>query len=114
MIALERTTLGFRFESDLPLAEMKHVLSALKEDEEWAFGDSEWHGDYLGGSLTPEAVVRIYATKRSDLFNASLRLVTRAADENASAKLHQAERRFLDQILPAIQGRNVQQAVPVG
>jgi hypothetical protein len=113
MIVLERTTLDFRFESDLPLAGMKRALS-LAGKQEWIFGDSEWHGDYLGGSITPEAVARIYTTKRQDLFRVSLRFVTSAAEPNAEAKLREAERTLLDQVLPAIHARNIQPAEHMG
>ena len=113
MIALERTTLDFRFESDLPFSEMRRALSAATR-EEWIFGDSEWHGDYLGGNITPEAVARIYPTKRETLFHVCLRFVTNAAEPNAIAKLHQAERTLQDQILPAIQARNIVKVEPLG
>jgi hypothetical protein len=113
MIMLERTTLDFRFESDLPLAAMKRALS-VPGQQEWVFGDSEWHGDYLGGSITPEAVARIYPTKRPDLFRVSLRFVSSAAEPNASARLREAERTLLDQVLAAIQARNIQPAEPMG
>ena len=113
MIALERTTLDFRFESDLPLSEMKRALFAAT-GEDWVFGDSEWHGDYLGGSVTPEAVVRIYPTKRTTLFHVCLRFVTSAAETNAVARMRKAERTLLDRILPAIHSHNVAQAEPLG
>lgn len=57
--------------------------------------------------------LRIYRTKRPELFNASLRLVTRAADQYASAKLRESEQKLLCQILPAIQAHNVQPCEPV-
>ncbi len=113
MIALERTTLDFRFESDLLFSEMRRALSVATR-EEWILGDSEWHGDYLGGNITPEAVARIYPTKRSTLFHVCLRFVASSAEPNAVQKLHEAARTLLDRILPAIQARNVQQAEPLG
>lgn len=113
MIALERTTLDFRFESDLPLAGMKRALS-VPGQKEWVFGDSEWNGDYLGGNITPEAVARIYPTKRESLFHVTLRFVTGTAEPHAEANLREAERTLLDQILPAIQARNVQPAESMG
>jgi hypothetical protein len=113
MIALERTTLDFRFESNLPLAGMKSALSVPGQNE-WVFGDSEWHGDYLGGSITPEAVARIYPTKRQTLFHVTLRFVTGAAEPNAEAKLREAERTLLDQVLPAIHARNIQPTQSLG
>lgn len=113
MIALEKTTLDICFESDLPLSEMKRALS-VATSEEWVYGDSEWHGDYLGGTVTPEAVARIYPTKRRTLFHVNLRFVTSAAEPNAIAKLHEAERTFLDRILPAIHAHNIVQAEPLG
>ncbi|MGZ4843573.1 MAG: hypothetical protein ACXVK3_04605 [Candidatus Angelobacter sp.] len=113
MIALERTTLDFRFESDLSLVEMKRALS-VPGREEWVFGDSEWHGDYLGGSITPEAVARIYATRRTTLFHVSLRFVTSAAETNAVARMREAAQTLLGQILPAIHARNIKPVEPLG
>lgn len=77
-------------------------------------GDSEWHGDYLGDNITPEAVARIYPTKRRTLFHVCLRFVTSAAEPNAVQKLREAERTLLDRILPAIHARNIEQAEPLG
>ncbi|MBZ5533482.1 MAG: hypothetical protein LAO20_18795 [Acidobacteriia bacterium] len=105
--------MDFRFESDLPLAGMKRALS-VPGRHEWIFGDSEWHGDYLGGSITAEAVARIYPTKRQTLFHVSLRFVTGTGEPHAEAKLREAERALLDQVLPAIQARNAQPAEPLG
>lgn len=113
MIALERTTLDFRFESDLPFVEMKRALT-IATGEDWVYGDSEWYGDYLGGSITPEAVARIYPTKRTTLFHVCLRFVTSAAETNAVARMREAERTLLGQILPAIHAHNIQPAEPLG
>jgi hypothetical protein len=112
MAALERTTRGFTFQSDLSLAQMKQILEAGGK-QMWVSGDSEWHGDYLGGSLSPEAVARIYPVKIPGRFHVSLRFVIEAGDPNCNAKLLQAEWILLKQVLPAIEGRDAQPAEPL-
>lgn len=106
---LERTTRAFAFRSDLSLAQMKQLLDARRQ-RAWVFGDSEWHGDYLGGSISPEAIARIYATKSAGRFHVSLRFVAEAGDPNGRAGFLQAESILLQQILPAIEGRDIEPA----
>ncbi len=113
MTPLERTTLAFAFVSDLSLRQMKQILDARGLGA-WVFGDSEWYGDYLGGSIAPRAVARIYALKYDRRFHLSLRLVTESDDARAKARLEEANQTVLEQVLPAIQGKDLRAVEPLG
>ncbi len=112
-MALQRTIVAFTFECDLSLAQMKRTLDAQCQ-REWTFGDSEWHRDYLGGRLTAEAVARIYAVRNGRTCHVDLRFVAEAADPEGKFKFLEAQHKLLEQVFPAIQGRNIQPAEPLG
>ena len=112
-MSLERTTVAFVFNSDLSLAQMKNTLEAGGQ-QEWTFGDSEWHGDYLGAAISADAVARIYATRREDLFHASLRFVAEAGDAGGRAQLLEAQRTLLEEVLPLVHARDVRAVEPLG
>jgi hypothetical protein len=112
-MALERTTRAFVFRSDLSLAQMKQILDAGRQ-QKWVFGDSEWHGDYLGGSISPEAVARIYALKGDKRFHVGLRFVAEAGDPDGRSRLARAERTLLQEVIPVIKGRDVEPTEPLG
>jgi hypothetical protein len=64
---VNRTLLGWSFNTPLTLKEMKTRLNSLssssfspQSSSQWTDGDSAWYGDYLAGRLSPEAVGRIY------------------------------------------------------
>ena len=93
-----------------PLAqgEMKARLDAAF-GKAWSWGDSAVHGDYLGGTITPEAVVRIYEIE--ERFVIELRFFSTAGSGAAAAEqLAQAEAMTLAKVLPAIAATDVQDA----
>ncbi len=103
-----QTTLGFAFKCPLPLAEMKPRLDALGPTP-WSEGDSERHGDYLGGKLTAEAVGRIY--KMREGFVVNLRFFSTNGDP--LSQLAMAKERLLTKVLPAVEAREVKPADPL-
>ncbi len=108
-MALQRTTVACAFQSDLSLAQMKKVLDA-NWPQNWVFGDSELHSDYLGGRLTPEAVARIYVVKEINGFVVNIRFLAEAGDPNGKAKFTEAQRSFLERVLPLIHAHEVERA----
>jgi len=113
MDALERTMLGYTFQSHLTLGRMKEVLGA-KQPQKLILGDSEWHGDYIGWRVYPQAVTRIYALKSDANYNATLRFVTEAGDTEGRSRCLAAETFLREKLMPAVPGRNVQPAEPIG
>ena len=103
-----QTIRGFAFESDLTLAKLKLRLRDVTGIN-WEDGDSAYHGDYLGGRLSAEAVVRIYSVKIG--YVANLRFYSKARD--AIAQLQGAESRLVNEILPAIGCRNARPCEPL-
>ena len=78
----------------------------------WSWGDSAIHGDYLGGSITPEAVVRIYEV--DDRFVVELRFFSTAGSAAAAAEqLAQAEELLIGKVLPTIDAKDVKDADPM-
>lgn len=103
-----QTIRGFAFESDLTLAELKLRLRDVTGTD-WKDGDSAYYGDYLGGRLSAEAVVRIYSVKIG--YVANLRFYSKARD--AIAQLQGAQSRLVNVILPAIGCRNARPCEPL-
>lgn len=76
----------------------------------WSWGDSAVKGDYLGGKVTPEAVVRIY--EAGDRFIVELRFLSEATGASAADQLAAAKARTLDQLMAAIDAKDVRDAEP--
>lgn len=113
MMALERTTRAFAFQSPLSLAQMKQKLDVALQ-RPWLSGDSEWHGDYLGGSASPGAVARIYATNVSHRFHVDLRFVAEAVSPDGREEFLRAESILLRTVLPVIEAHDVEPSLPLG
>ena len=110
-LSLERSMSALEFRSGLSLAQMKQALEEAGK-RPWHFGDSEWHGDYLGGSLSPQTVLRIYAMK--GCYRAVLRFVSETGDARAWEKFMGAQKLLLQTILPLIHAESIQPAEPLG
>lgn len=103
-----QTTLGWIFKSSLSLVEMKKCLDVLGP-KPWSDGDSERHGDYLGGKLTEEAVARIY--KVGDGFIVNLRFFSMQGEP--VTQLAVSKERLINQVLPTVKARDVRLADPL-
>jgi hypothetical protein len=78
----------------------------------WSWGDSAIHGDYLGGKVTPEGVVRIYEV--GDRFVVELRFYSTAASTaTAAEQLAAAKASTLEKLLPAIEAKDVRETDPM-
>ena len=104
----DRTILGWAFRSPLSLDEMKKRLDEAGP-KPWSDGDSAYHGDYLGGTLTAEAVARIY--KLRDGFVVNLRFFSEAGDP--VAQLASATDDLLHRVLPLVEARDVRSTDPL-
>ena len=100
--------LAWSFHSELPLPAMKAKLDS-KGPRPWQVGDSDRHGDYLGGTVSPEGVARIYQVEEGFVVN----LKFLSMDGDATAQLERATGRVLQDVLPAVGARDVKPTSPV-
>ncbi len=103
-----RTTLGWAFKSPLSMKEMEQKLKAWPRPFE--VGDSDRHGDYLGGKVTDEGVARVYDT-RGGGYLAELRFFSAGGD--VRGQLDAAKDALLGRVLPLLMARDVAEAEPL-
>ena len=103
------STLAWSIESPLAHGAMKSALDAVFEHP-WEWGESRYNGDYLANRLTHEAACRIYVV--DDRFSVELHFASTSGD--ADAQLAAAKVRLENEVLPAVQARDVRVGSPVG
>jgi hypothetical protein len=104
----EQARTAYAFTSGYSLDEMKVLLDAASPAP-WMIGSSHYHGDYLGGRLTPEAIARIY--RIGDGYVASLRFSSTRGD--AVAHFDAAKEQLLSRVLPLVGARDVRATEPI-
>ncbi len=105
------STQGWAFQSSLSLEQMKGRLDATFETP-WSLGDSHYLGDYLGGRLDENVVVRIYMVESG--FVANLRY--RSLDDDvidANKQISNGERLLINRVLPMILAQNITPTEPL-
>jgi hypothetical protein len=103
-----QTTLGWAFRSSVSFDEMKRRLDSAGP-QPWVVGDSAYHGDYLGGKLTPETFARIYEVQ--DGFVVNLRLFS--AEGDPISQLAKATDDLLKRVLPLVEARDIRSTDPL-
>jgi len=104
------TTLGWKFQSELSLEEMKSELNRPGKVE-WKLGDSTNHGDYLGGRITPEAIVRIYNLGGNE-YHVNMKFYS-TQTENVVSQLDNAKSILMNEIFSQFHVENVIIAEPL-
>ncbi|WP_437599754.1 hypothetical protein [Sorangium sp. So ce590] len=102
------TTLAWSFKSDLSQDEMRRRLDE-RWPSAWAISDSDRHGDYLAGKLTPEAAARIY--EDGPRFVVHLRFYSAGGD--VRMQLLEAQQRLIVEVLPLVGARDVEPTEPL-